>query len=383
MHDHSRRGFLARTLGASWLGASLMEQAFFRATEARAQAPNAPSNIFRIEKLAEGVYAALSGPVAITNCNAVIFENTRDLLVVDTHSKLSAVASLVAQVKKEVSAKPIRYIVTTHFHWDHTQGLPEYRRQAPAATVISSDTTRRLLGEFGAARLKASLESNAQTLETWKQKLAAARTPEDKSYCQRMVTETGAYLTEMRNVVPELPDLTFSDNLVLHDKAHELHLAFRGRGHTAGDVVVFCPQKKVIATGDLIHGWLPYLFDSYPKEWPKTIETVGKFEFTHLVGGHGGPQHSRERMQQFAGYIRELTEAVDSGKRKGQNVAQLQAAITPATLKSLGGGYGEWVGGQITSSDGQQLHTKPQDAVANAVKSNIADTFTALDRRAG
>jgi len=48
---------------------------------------------------------------------------------------------------------------------------------------------------------------------------------------------------------------------VLHDPAHELHLLRRGRGHTAGDVIVFCPQKKVVATGDLLHCFLPFLND--------------------------------------------------------------------------------------------------------------------------
>ena len=381
MHLHSRRGFFARTLSASWLGASLMEQAFFRATQARAQAPTAPSNVFDIEKVAEGVYAAVARPAGVTNCNAAIFENERDLLVVDTHSKLSAVASLVAQIGKEVSSKPIRYIVNTHFHWDHTQGMPEYKRLAPSAETISSTATRDLIAEFGAARLKASLDQTAVSVENWQQKLAAARTPEEKAYCQRIVSEMRAYLGEMRGVSPELPNLTFSDNLVLHDKAHELHLAFRGRGHTAGDVVVFCPEKKVIATGDLVHGWLPYLGDAYPKEWPGTIETVAQFDFTQLIGGHGGVQHSRQRMGQFSGYIRELTEAVDTGKRKGQTIEQLQAAITPASLKSLGGGYGEFVGRSITTTDGPQLRVSPRDAVAGAVKSNIADMFKALDKR--
>jgi glyoxylase-like metal-dependent hydrolase (beta-lactamase superfamily II) len=357
-----------------------MEQAFFRAAQARAQAPGAPANVFDIEKVAEGVYAAVARPAGVTNCNAAIFENARDLLVVDTHSKPSAVASLAAQIGKEISSKPVRYIVNTHFHWDHTQGAPEYRRLAPAADIISSSATRKLLAEFGAARLKASLEQVSAGLEEWQKKLAAARTAEDKAYYERMVSEMRAYLGEMRGVEPELPNLTFSENLVLHDRAHDLHLAFRGRGHTAGDVVVFCPQKKVMATGDLVHGWLPYLGDAYPKEWPGTIEAVAKFNFTQVIGGHGGVQHSRERLGQFSGYIRELTEAVDAGKRKGESVERLQAAITPSSLRSLGAGYGDFVGAQITKYDGPQMRVSPQEVVAGAVRSNIADIFKALDR---
>ena len=121
-----------------------------------------------------GVSAAIARPQVILNCNAAIFERSKDLLVVDTHSKPSAVIALVSQIRREVSAKPVRYIVNSHFHWDHTQGSPAYRRLAPNADVIASETTRRLLSEFGAARLKQSLDQIPKQLDGYREKAAAA-----------------------------------------------------------------------------------------------------------------------------------------------------------------------------------------------------------------
>src|SRR4051812_49376919 len=132
----TRRGFLKGTLGACWSGAALLEQAVFRATQARAQAQETSAALFRIQQLAPGVYAAVAKPAAATNCNAVIFENLHDLLVVDTHSKPSAVVTLVAQLRKEVSTKPVGYVVNSHFHWDHTQGTPAYMKASPQPHVI-------------------------------------------------------------------------------------------------------------------------------------------------------------------------------------------------------------------------------------------------------
>lgn len=61
------------------------------------------------------------------NCNAAIFVNSADVLVVDAHSKPSAAASLIVQIVKEITSKPVRYVVNSHFHGDHTQGsLPCY-----------------------------------------------------------------------------------------------------------------------------------------------------------------------------------------------------------------------------------------------------------------
>ena len=93
VHAYSRRDFFSKAFASVLTGASLIELAFLRATWARAQAPGASTNLFTIEKVADDVYAALARPQVLTNCNAAIFVNSRDVLVVDAHSKPSAAAA--------------------------------------------------------------------------------------------------------------------------------------------------------------------------------------------------------------------------------------------------------------------------------------------------
>src|SRR5579871_3812650 len=129
MHGHlSRRDLFQRVFGGALGGASVLELGFVRANWARAQSVNVTTTkLFDIQKVADGVYAALAHPAAITNCNAAIFVNSQYVVVVDAHSKPSAAASLIAQIKKEITPKPVRYLVNTHFHWDHTQGDAAYK----------------------------------------------------------------------------------------------------------------------------------------------------------------------------------------------------------------------------------------------------------------
>ncbi len=381
MHFHSRRGFLAQTVGASWFGASLLEQAVLRAAHAQSQAAVPQPALFDIEKIAEGVYAAIARPYALINCNAAIFENANDLMIVDTHSKPSAVISLVSQIRREITTKPIRYIVNTHFHWDHTQGTPSYKRIAPRADVVSSTATRNLIAELGPARLKASLDEVPKAVERYRKHLEAARTPEEKAHYQRMVSEAQGYVRELRNYAPELPNITFRDELILHDKAHDLHLAFRGRGHTAGDIVVFCPRKKVMAAGDLLHCFFPYIDDGYPREWPRTLRSAGQFDFTRAIGGHGPVQNGHDRLNQMAAYIEELTAAVEDGKRRGRPLAELERSITPATLKTLqNGGYGDFIAAATKRGDAESVLKTPAEILAGGVKSNVAAVYKTLER---
>lgn len=379
MPSFSRRGFLRRTLGASWTTAALLDQALFRAAAARAQSTGARSGLFDIHKAADGVYLAQARPAVLLNCNAAIFENSRDLLIVDTHSKPSAVASLVAQIRKELTPKPVRYVVNSHFHWDHSQGNGGYRKLAPGADLIASEATRRVLDQEGGTRLKASLETVAKSIDQSRQGLAAAKTAEEKRYFEQMVSESEAFLREMTGAAPELPNITVTRDLVIRDKAHTLHIAFRGRGHTAGDVVVWCPEKRALAGGDLLHGWVPYLGDGYPREWPVTLIAVAEMDFLHILGGHGSLL-GRERLYRMRDYIEELCFRVEAGKRAGKDIAQLQGELTPDKLKSLAGGYGEGLGEAQSRGFVIAPGTTPAMMLANSVRSNIADVFRNLER---
>ena len=364
----SRRGFLRTTLGTCWTGAALLEQSVFRANQARAQATPNMASLFNIQKVADGAYAAIAKPTAVLNCNAAIFENSEYLLIVDTHSKPSAVVSLIAQLQREVSRKPVRYVVNSHFHWDHSQGTSAYRKANPQVHVVSSEATRRLLSENGAARLKQSLEQMRATLEATENERGRSK---DAAEIRRLSEQSAgirSYIAEMNNYTPELPDVTFDRELILHDKHRELHIAFRGRAHTSGDVVVFCPQSKVIATGDMIHSSLPFMGDGYPVEWPVTMRSVAELPFDRLIGGHGRVQDGKEHLRGMAAYIEELAETV--ARHKDRPLAELQSSITPAKLRSLSGDYGKALV--------QNLGEGSLEGLADRVRTNIAHVFARL-----
>jgi cyclase len=337
-----RRGFLRNTLGAYWSGAALLEQSIFRAAQARAQANPGLPKLFQIKKVAEGIYAAIGQPSTLINSNSAIFEMSDGLLIVDTHSKPSAVFSLVAQIKKEVSPKPVKYIVNSHFHWDHSQGNATYKKAFPNANFISSVGTRKLLSEQAVLRLKGSLDETSASIEMYKNDAAKATSAADKKFYQEQIKEAQSYLAEMKNYTPELPNITVGKDLVLHDKMHDLHLSFRGRAHTAGDICVYCPQKKVVSTGDMLHGFLPWLSDGYPGEWSRTLHSVAELEFDHIIGGHADVQAGKGRLYNMSNFIDELVERTT--RTRVADRAQLKKEVTFETLKSLQrDGYGNWV----------------------------------------
>lgn len=378
-HAVSRRDFFKRMIAGSAAGASILELAQLRAAWAQAMAAGAPTDLFDIRNVAQGVYFAQARPQAVTNCNACIFVNSADVLVVDAHSKPSAAAGLIAQIRRQITTRPVRYLVDTHFHWDHSQGNGGYRDAfGKDLKIIASDATKRLQAQFTEDRLRASLDPQGhpfsgqphipELLDAARQQLGTAHSSEEKARMAERIRQLEAFAHEMQNFTPVLPTVTLSKTYVINDKAHDIHVEFHGRAHTAGDVVVFCPQKRVVATGDMVLGGLPFLGDSYPKEWPATIESVSKLAFDYVAGGHGALQNGHQHMISQRNYIEELAGRVETGKKAGKSLSEIQKSMPVASIKTLqADGYGAAVLPHGDPAAGQ-----------TAVNTNIEHVFSRL-----
>ena len=269
-HNHvvdgptSRRDFLRVLMGGALAGASILELAWHRAAWVSAAAPSSEPNLFDIQKVADGIYFARAHPQAMLNCNAAIFVRSQDVVVVDAHAKPSAAASLIGQMKREVTTKPVRYVINTHFHSDHTQGDPAYRLTGEKVDFIATTATKQLMATQAVLRVKASVATVPQQIDALRDQAARATSAAEKAFCADQIRQLQAYQAELKDYTPELPTITFDKSYLLRDAAYDLHVEFHGHAHTSGDVVVYCPQGRAVATGDVIHGFLPNIADGFP-----------------------------------------------------------------------------------------------------------------------
>ena len=182
----------------------------------------------------------------------------------------------------------------------------------------------------------------------------------------------------MKNFTPEMPDISFAQSHVIKDPAHDLHIEFHGRAHTAGDVVVFCPQKRAVATGDMISGFLPAMGDGYPREWPATINSVGQLAADQMLPGHGSVQPNHDRMTQLRAYIEEVTEKVAAGKKAGKPLGDLQKSITVSSVKTLQtNGYAAYVADNLKK---YSVYLGSKTALEDRLSGNVEAIFNNLDR---
>jgi cyclase len=380
-HSHpSRRDFLRVLMGGALAGASVVELAWHRAAWARAAGAAADDKLFDLERAAEGVYFAKARAQAIINCNGAVFVRSKDVVVVDAHSKPSAAASLIAQIKREVTDKPVRYVINTHFHWDHTQGDHAYRQTGGKVDFIATNATKQLMSEFAVARMKASAEAVPEQIDQMRKRSERSGSAAEKAFCAEQIRQLQAYQAELKDYTLELPTITFDDSYLLRDPAFDLHLEFHGRAHTGGDVFVLCPQQRALATGDASHGWVPNIADGYPRLWPATIDKVMRGDFKYILGGHGPMQPDRVVMTNQRNYIEELTGKVEEGKKAGLSVEEMEKRFTVASLRSMqSNGYEAFLT-RIQAEGHPHFAGADVPPLQQDVNGNIRDIFKNLDR---
>lgn len=279
-------------------------------------------DLFELVKVSEGVHAAIARKTYPLNSNAAVIINEDDVLIVDSHATPSSARSLMAQVRKLTPA-PARYVVNTHFHYDHARGNQAYVHLYPREVIIiSTGATRDNLINIETARLKADLVEAPGRIARMKAELAEGDSPAKRE----ALAAAERYHAELKTMGIVLPTVTFDESLVIHKKTRDIFILFLGRGHTSGDAVVYLPKERVIVTGDLLTSWGPGLNDGYPNEWIQTLDELAKLDFEHVIGGHGAVG-DRRMVETLRNYLRDLIAEVKVEARKASSFEAARKAV--------------------------------------------------------
>ena len=322
--------------------------------------PLAAQQDFELTLVTSGVYIAVPRPQRWVHSNAAVIELEDGLLVVDSHGTPRAAEALIRRLRR-LTAKPVRYLVNTHFHFDHLQGNQAYLAAWPAGIeIISSETTRERLERLGVTRLQEELDDlRAQVAGLRRQADSATSSAERREVAARL-RETVTQLHDVEAVRLVFPTLTFDHSLILRRGARTVHFLYLGRGHTDGDVVVFLPRERVVVTGDLLTAWAPYAGDAYPADWAVTLQALHGLDFDYVIGGHGELMRGKAQCELWTEYLRELQAVTERAAASGATLEQAQARVVPALKARFADRFSPKFGRSRERERGAGLRTRPQ-----------------------
>lgn len=264
-------------------------------------APTPAPKHFTLVPAGDGVYAAIAmdgDPASVGNAGFVIGSDA--VLVVDAFATPAAAEELAAQIRK-LTPLPVRWVVNTHYHFDHVGGDAVFTRGG--ASVVAQENERAWV--------------RTENLK-WRKEITA----EDREMLSRLV----------------LPDVTHRDGLTIWLGGRRVDVLSQP-GHTGGDSAVFVPSANVLFGGDLIwKNTVPNLIDASTEPWVSTLDGfLQNHPATTFVPGHGELARALD-VRYFRDYLAGLRFGVARGLAKGKSGKDLVDLLLPMQRTR----YGTW-----------------------------------------
>jgi glyoxylase-like metal-dependent hydrolase (beta-lactamase superfamily II) len=312
-----RRLALVLGIGALLIGTALWQGHTGALAQSRTPAGTSHrGDVFRFNQVREGVYHAVgTGALAVVG-NSSIIVNDDDVVIVDDHVSPAAAWVLLEEIKK-LTPKPVRYVINTHFHYDHSNGNQVF---GPAVDIIGHEFTRQML--LNGESLKMPLYQGyfnglPGQIMNLQDRLKVAPDPERRAQLQQQLDATVNNLASLGELRATPPNVTMTSQMTLIRGRREIQLRHLGRGHTAGDVVVYLPQEKVVITGDFLTAGMSNLSDSFPEEWAASLDALKKLDFDTVLPGHGEAYTDKAKIDYYQAYLRDAWAQVSKLKQQG------------------------------------------------------------------
>ena len=153
-------------------------------------------------------------------------------------------------------------------------------------------------------------------------------TRDDSTFMQNQIAVLRWLIPNIRDMRVVKPTLTVADSLVLHRGERTIVVRYLGRGNTRGDLTVWLPKERIVATGDLLVHPGPYSFGSYLGEWIKTLGRVRDLPVDVIVPGHGAIQRDRQYLDLVVSLLEYTLAQARDAVAKGLDLEATRRAIS-------------------------------------------------------
>ncbi len=267
-----------------------------------------------LQEIAPNVFAYIHDRVSWDICNSGFIVSDDGVMVIDAMMVASMVRPYLEEIRK-VTDQPIRYVVNTHHHVDHSFGNQFYL----PTEVVSHRGCREAMIARG-ADVEILSQRWPQYREDWAQ----------------------AHLTPA--------SITYEDKMIVHLGDRVIELLHPGPAHTYGDTLVYLPQEKVLFTGDVAFHYLtPLAADGHLSNWIRVSSGILKhLDVTTLMPGHG-PVSGKEVVSKTLSYLRLIKRESRLHFQRGTSVEDTSRAIRL-------GEYADWVEPERVMRNVQRLY---------------------------
>lgn len=282
------------------------------------------SKHFQLQRLADGVYAAVASERGYAICNAGIIDTGDRTIVFDTFISPEATKDLLRAAKRLTPQNNIR-VVNSHYHNDHIRGNQVF---PPDVDILSTATTFEGIAHKEPEEIKWEKENLPKAIVDTKSKLRMEKDPKRRHDLALSIVYYEAIMKSHPKLKTRLPNITFEGSLTIHGTRRQVELLTLA-GHTASDLVLYLPDEKIAFMSDLLFvNNHPYLAGCSPKRWRKSLREIGKLGVQTLVPGHG-PVGSPSDLSLLDQYIQTLESIARNMVKMGKSPEEVRLQPIP------------------------------------------------------
>lgn len=277
-------------------------------------------------EVAPGVYLFSTPPYSDVGLdgNSVVILSDDGVLVFDSNGTPAAAAAILARIRK-LTSQPVKFLVHSHWHWDHWYGAEVYRAAFPGLVIISHEKSRALMAgpaiAFNQPGLEVQLPRHITAVE---EQRAGGK---DTAGLEEHLARDRFFLEQKRATRHTLADLTFTDSLTLHLGTRIVNLLHHDRAITPGDAFLYLPAERIVVTGDLLINPVTFALFSYPSGWIRTLERIDALDAAILVPGHGPAMRDEGLLKATLELLRRQVTLGRAAKAGGASVEHAKAAV--------------------------------------------------------
>jgi glyoxylase-like metal-dependent hydrolase (beta-lactamase superfamily II) len=320
----------------------------FAALEASAAMPAGDPFELEWRELAPGVWAGvrpMSWRQPVVGSTVVVIGKT-GVLVYDPAGFALQGERLVRKVA-ELTELPITHLAVSHWHDDHHLGVYKVLEKFPKAELIAQEFTARavaspLMGDIDGPsdeELKAQRESMRKALETGTRSDGTPVTESAREYYADVLRYGESVVADMRRAKVSVPTATVKDRRIVDLGGRQVELRHIAPGNTKGDLFLWLPEERILATGDIVVRPTPYGFGSYPRTWAGVLRDLKALDPRVIVPGHGDILTDTAYLDLLAETMDLVVKQVDPRVAEGKGLEEIRAAFdwSPVQERFTGG----------------------------------------------
>ena len=318
----------------------------------------------KVERVADGVFAIIheNATDAWPHGNTGVVIGDDGVLVIDSTYLPSRARADIALIR-QLTDKPVKYLVMTHWHFDHNNGNSAYRDAFPGIAIVSERRTRDWIeinntwwpkmSTAPDSDRRVQLAKMEKELETGKDDKGVALTEEEMRGTVKALPQRKSEMAELATLEVVAPNMIFDNTLTLHLGNRRIELRDMGRANSPHDTIIWLPEEKVLFTGDIVvQSPMPYLGASWPVEWVGVLRVLESMPAKAIVPGHGPVMRDFTYVSRVRALIEDALKKTETMIREGKTLAQIQAAMDLSAHRKA---FAPWAGstdaGWKTNSD--------------------------------